>query len=107
MAKFVDLDHRGVETWEDMYDGKLQIHYRQDVAPILEHTKQLRDNDLADKGIKRDMWHYASIPPVVMMEWKNKYGVDLFNRDHEKQVFKLLNTEYKWLKTTRKMHRGI
>jgi hypothetical protein len=104
LAKFVDIDHRGVETWEDVYDGHQQIHYRQDVEPILDYTRELRNSGLADRGIKKDMWHYAQIPPVVMMEWKNKYGVDLFNKDHLKAVYRLLNTEYQHLKTTTKNH---
>ena len=105
MAKFVDYDpSRGVETWEDTYDGKLQIHYRQDVEPVLEYTRQLRNSGLADQGIKRDMWHYAQIPPVIIMEMRFKHGVDLFNRDHEKKVFELINREYPHLKTTNKHH---
>jgi hypothetical protein len=80
------------------------VHYRQDVEPILEYTKKLRNDNLTDSGIKRDMWHYAQIPPVVMLEWRHKYGVDLFNRDHEPAVFRLLNTEYQHLKTTTKNH---
>jgi hypothetical protein len=95
---------RGVETWEDMYDGKLQVHYRQDVEPVLEYTKMLRNSGLADQGIKRDMWHYAQIPPVVIMEMRFKHGVDIFNRDHEKKVFELINREYPHLKTTNKHH---
>lgn len=105
MARFVDYDpDRGVETWEDMYDGKLQIHYRQDVEPVLEYTKMLRNSGLADQGIKRDMWHYAQIPPVVIMEMRFKHGVDVFNRDHEKKVFELINREYPHLRTTNKWH---
>jgi hypothetical protein len=105
MSRFVDYDPtRGVETWEDMYDGKLQIHYRQDVEPVLEYTKALRNSGLADQGIKRDMWHYAQIPPVVIMEMRFKHGVDIFNRDHEKKVFELINREYPHLKTTNKNH---
>jgi hypothetical protein len=104
MAKFVEIDDRGVETWEDMNDGHLQVHYRQDVEPVLEYAKTLRINGLTDSGIKRDMWHYAQIPPVVILEMKFKHGVDLFNRDHEKRVFELINREYPHLKTTEKMH---
>ena len=104
MAKFVEIDDRGVETWEDMNDGHLQVHYRQDVEPVLEYAKTLRINGLTDSGIKRDMWHYAQIPPVVILEMKFKHGVDLFNRDHEKRVFELINREYPYLKTTEKMH---
>jgi hypothetical protein len=107
LSKFVDYDPlRGVECWEDMNDGHLQIHHRQDVEPLLDYTRKLRNDGLTDDGIKNDMWHYAQIPPVVMMEWRDKYGVDLFNKDHIQAVYKLLNTEYQYLKTTTKVHWG-
>ena len=106
MAKFVDFDpERGLATYEDRtQDGRLQVHYRQDVEPLLDYTKELRNSGSADLGIKRDMWHYAQIPPVIMMRWKNELGVDLFNKDHLKAVLKLLNTDYRYLKCTDKTH---
>ena len=104
MAKFVEFDDRGVETLEDMYDGHLQIHYRQDVEPILELNKIERNNGLTDYGIKQDLWHYARIPPVVILEMRFKYGVDIFKRDHLKKALQLINTEYPHLKTTEKTH---
>jgi hypothetical protein len=106
LAKFVEFDPtRGVECWEDYtVDGKLQIHHRQDVEPLLDHTRMLRNDGLTDAGIKNDMWHYACIPTVVMLEWREKFGVDLFNKDHLKAVYRLLNTEYSYLKTTTKHH---
>lgn len=86
------------------HDGKLMVHYEQDVEPILDHTARLRNDGIADRGIKQDMWHYACIPPVVQMEWLVKYGVDFNKKDHLPAVLKLLNTEYKRLKTTTKHH---
>lgn len=74
------------------------------MEPLLDYTRRLRNDGTADLGIKRDMWHYAQIPPVVMMKWKNELGVDLFNKDHLPAVLKLLNTDYKYLKTTNKNH---
>jgi hypothetical protein len=104
MAKFVELDDRGVETWEDEYEGKLQVHYRQDVEPLLEYTRALRNDGATDHGIKNDLWHYAQIPPVIVLEMRFKHGVDIFNRDHMKKAFELINREYPYLKTTEKMH---
>lgn len=104
MAKFVDIDDRGVETYEDMYDGKLQVHYRQDVEPILERNKMLRINGLTDKGIKQDMWLYASIPPVIILKLKFEYGIDIFNKDHMKKAIDVINRDFPYLKTTEKHH---
>lgn len=104
MAKFVDVDERGVATYEDMYDDHLQLHYRQDVEPILEVARTERINGLTDGGIKNDLWLYARIPPVVILEMRFKYGVDVFKKDHLKKAFQLINSEYPWLKCTEKRH---
>jgi hypothetical protein len=82
MAQFVEMDDRGVETWEDMYDGN------EDGAHDLGH----------------DIWHYAQIPAVTILEMRFKHGVDIFNKNHEKRMFQLLNTDYPHLKTTTKTH---
>ncbi len=106
MAKFVDYDpQRGLATYEDMdSSNKLQIHYRQDVEPLLDYTRTLRNEGATDKGIKNDLWHYAQIPQVVILEMRFKHGVDIFNKNHTKRVFELINREYPHLKTTEKMH---
>lgn len=105
MSRFVDFDElRGVETREDMYDGHLQIHYRQDVEPVLELAKTERINGLTDHGIKNDLWLYARIPPVVILDLKFKHGLDVFKRDHLKRVFDVINRDYPYLKCTEKRH---
>lgn len=107
MPKFVDLDDRGVETWEDMYDGKLQVHYRQDVAPILDLAKAERNDGLADKrvnGKAPELRKYATIPPVIILEMRFKHGIDVFDKDHQKRAFELINREYPYLKTTSMTH---
>lgn len=105
MAKFVEYDPlRGMALYEDMNDNHMQVHYRQDVEPLLEYTKLLRNEGATDSGIKNDFWHYAQIPETVILEMRFKHGVDLFNKDHEKRVFELINREYPYLKTTNKHH---
>ena len=105
MATFLDYDPvRGVEQWQAIEDGKLKIHTRQDVEPILELAAIERNNGLTDYGIKKDLWLYARIPPVVILEIKYKYGVDIFKRDHLKCALTLINTEYPHLKCTEKKH---
>jgi hypothetical protein len=107
MAKFVEMDDRGVETWEDMYDGKLQVHYRQDVEPVLDLAKIERNYGLADKkvnGQSEDMRLYARIPAVTILELRFKHGIDVFDKDHQKRLFQLINTEYPALKTTTLTH---
>lgn len=105
MSKFVDYDaDRGLATYEDSYDGHIQLHYRQDVEQVLEVAKAERINGLTDHGIKEDLWLYARIPPVIILEMRFKHGVDIFKRDHMKRAFELINREYPYLKTTEKRH---
>jgi hypothetical protein len=105
MAKFVDYDaDRGLATYEDSYDGHIQLHYRQDVESVLETARTERINGLTDHGIKEDLWLYARIPPVIILEMRFKHGVDIFKRDHMKRAFELINREYPYLKTTEKRH---
>jgi len=107
MPTFLDYDPlRGLEQWQDSTygDNRLQIHYRQDVEPVLELAKTERINGLTDKGIKNDMWLYARIPPVVILKLKYEYGVDIFKKDHMKKAFEIINRDFPYLKTTKKRH---
>ncbi len=89
-------------------EGKMRITHEQDVSAIIDGNKRLANNvDFSRRGIKNDMWHYATIPNVVAMKWLNEKGVDIFNKDHRKKVFALLNDpEYTYLKTTTLTHNG-
>lgn len=112
MAQFLDYDPiRGVEQLEDTTDvggrGRLQIHYRQDVEPILDLAKYERNNGLADKHGKesgQDIYLYARIPPVIILKLKYEYGVDVFKRDHMKRAFEIINRDFPLLKCTDKTH---
>ena|GEM_PF-1207759 len=43
----------------------------------------------------------AKIPLFVVEMWKKQYGIDVFNKDHEKAVERLLNNpDLRYLKTT-------
>ena len=96
------LSRRGpVETWyHEQPDGTFVIETRQDVAPVLERNKALQT---ADDGFtpSRDMARVASIPVVVQREWLKRYGVNVFDRDNEKRVRRLLNDpEWRYLRTS-------
>jgi hypothetical protein len=78
----------------------------QDVEPFLEANKLLQnDENYSKQGIKEGWWHYAHLPAVIIEKFMNEHGVDVFNRDHDRKKYQLLNQpEYKYLKTTTKMH---
>lgn len=49
---------------------------------------------------KKNMWKVASIPNIVIEQWK-KEGIDLFkDEDWPKVQAKLNDPEYKWLRTS-------
>lgn len=110
MAKLL-LDHNpltGERTWFEFnnHDNLVNITHEQDVDQHLDLAHALAvDDDLTKQGIKKDMWRYAHVPNTVIIEMKQKHGVDFFDRNDAAKVFDLLNTEYKRFKTTNKTHR--
>ncbi|MGJ3625968.1 hypothetical protein AB5I41_01525 [Sphingomonas sp. MMS24-JH45] len=53
--------------------GTWNLRYEQDVSPVSDRNKAAQ----ADSWDRREeMWHAAHIPAVVLMEWKNKHGVE-------------------------------
>lgn len=97
--QLLDFDpETGIRTYHhfDEATEKAAIETVQDVAPILEKNKALK-NDGFDK--RSDLWHAATIPAVVQLEWMTKFGVDLYNKDHFPAVKRLLNSsEYSHLR---------
>ncbi len=87
-------------------DDSITIGHHQDVTPILEWNKSLAlDTARTKDGMRESFWHYAKIPNVVAMKWKIEHGVDIFDRNHEKAMFRLLNDpENMYLRSTDKRH---
>lgn len=84
----------------DEGSGGFAVETTQDVEPFLERNKQLR-NDTDGFTPSRDMKYIANIPNVVIEKWLNEHGVNLFNKDHEPAVRRLLNDpEWRHLRTS-------
>lgn len=99
-------DMTGVTTYFDYDPVKDQaiLSYEQDVSGFLDRMNEIRNNpDISAKGIKEDWWHYCSIPPVVEMELMKK-NLFLHKPDDMKQIFKIINSDYPYLKSTTKTH---
>ena len=98
MRRLLDYDPlSGMKTWHD-FDEATQttiIQYEDDVQPVLDACK--RDNNHADKKLG-EMAHVASVPPSIQMEWKAKFGIEMWNPDQKKAVARLLDGDYKYLK---------
>ena len=82
------------------------IGHHQDTTPIIEENKKaILEIDHHKFQAKNEWAHYAKVPNIVILEWKQKYGVDFFNRDDWPRVMKLINSrEYADLKRTTYKH---
>ena len=89
----------------DPHTGESTIETVQDVEPYLEVNKKLQNMpEYSKQGMKDEFLHYAFIPDSIILKWKVELGIDVYNPNDKKAVFKLLNDpEYLYLKTT-KMH---
>lgn len=111
MKRILEYDPwSGITTTFD-YDSSTDttILYReQDVSAILDLNKALaNETEHTRRGIKSGWWHYATIPNIVIEKWLREFGVNAYDKDHEKAVYRLLNQpEYRYLKTTAGMHWG-
>ena len=91
----------------DDHTNQVVITHEQTIQPHLDYAHELAmDEERTKTGMRKDFWHYAHVPNSVIMEMKMKHGVDFFDRNDSKRVFHLLNTEYKRVKTTTKIHHG-
>ena len=88
------------------HDDNVTITHEQDVSEHLKlaHADSV-DTQLTRDGMRKDMWKYAHVPNSVIVEMKQKHGVDFFDRNDAAKVFDLLNTEYARFKTTTKVHK--
>jgi hypothetical protein len=115
VAQLLDWDPlRGLQQLEDTDgvggEGRLQIHYRQDVEPVLELAKYERINGIADKvgkQSKQDIYLYARIPPVLILKLKYEHGIDVFSKDKDqlRKAMKVIDECYPAVKCTDKVHR--
>ena len=109
--RIVDYDpFTGITTSVDYCNSSdtTIVSAEQDVSKLLDANKVMQNDDSYWKsGVKNSWAHYASYPAIVIEKWLNEFGVNVFDKDHQKKVMELTNRpEYKYLKTTTKMIRG-
>lgn len=92
-----------IEAEEDT--GKVHIHTSMDVGPILKAAAEMRAQGITDQRAKKDFFfiNYAFIPATVQLELLKK-GIDINKKDHVERVYKEINSNYPYLKTTFKNH---
>lgn len=96
----------GVKTYFDYDPIKDQalLTYEQDVSGFLDRMNDIRNTpEISANGIKEEWWHYCSIPEVVEIDLMNR-GLYLHNKNHFKDIMKIINSDYPYLKATTKTH---
>lgn len=95
-----DGSFNGLRKWMRVLEedeGTAQVAYQQ-----INLQQTLDANRRADaEGFDRrsEMWHAATIPPIVEIEWLTKYGIRMHDPNHAAGVKRLLNSsEYSHLK---------
>jgi hypothetical protein len=72
----------------------------QDVAPYLDANKAAYNDGTNGYTPSRELRHVAEIPFIVALEWMNKFGVNVFDKNHKPAVRRLLNSsDYLYLRT--------
>ena len=103
MKRILDIDRDAKQVTYHHYnhDTKVTtIETVQDVAPFLRVTQAERNrvdggamglNEISRQQIKDGWWHVARVPASVQVIWRQRYGVDIFNKHQQKEVRRLLN----------------
>lgn len=105
MAEFFDFNPGNgmwYEVEDDLQTGNLIIHTKADAQPSLDWAKKQRNNGLNDKGGARDgsdLKHYATISAAQILAMRKK-GIDVWNRDHTKDVIREIERNYPLCKVT-------
>ena len=78
--------------------GEFAIEHIENIQPLIDQNKKLQNED---HSVRDEFRLSARIPMTVVYEWKNTFGVDIYNKNHAQAVKKLLNSpDYRYLKTT-------
>lgn len=85
--QYYGVDADGQEYLIDEFD-------RGDTRAIVDQNKRIEG-----AGMGKDMRLAASIPVAVQYEWIDKYGVNMWDKNHAPAVKRLLNSnEYRYLR---------
>lgn len=104
MAKTYEYDplQGKYTTIEDHHDGGLIIKDVQDVNPLLNYAKDMRNSGKNDKV--GEFNHYAVISPVIEQEIKQKYGISIYDKNHTKKLISIIESDYPGIKVTNLKH---
>lgn len=104
-GEFFDYDPlTGLEERYEFQDGKIHMHTYQDVEPVLEKAKAVRNLGMSDEAwAKQGFASYAEVPLIVVGQMMKK-GINIFDPNHLGATLREINQNYPWLKMTDKHH---
>jgi len=111
MSTFLDYDPvSGIAHYMD-YDeatGDASIHTVQDIEPVLEYNKRLKNDSEQNlkTGVRKGWWLYAKVPAVVELKMRAK-GINLRDPTATKRIMQEINEHYPACKVTEANHGGI
>lgn len=83
----------------DDSERKVHVQRQSDVTANIESNK--REYNVNRRGREGLGDKVADIPMGVVLEWKQRFGLDFFNRDHWHAILrKLDDPEWRYLRTT-------
>lgn len=92
----------GIRKVEGFKDNLLVIQEFQDLEPIVERTKALRNADeYTANGIKANFWHVGHIPDVVCNQLR-QHGVDVMTAPIKDILAKVRELGLEYFITTKK-----
>lgn len=91
----------GITTWYEGDGASFKIGYTQDVSRNIEQNKRLQNTpEYKRHGIKNDWYHFAHVPAIVLMQFKDKHNLDWQKKEDLPKIEKLLmSREYCHLRT--------
>ena len=100
------LDRSGAtERWHywEPNENRGVVEVRQDCNAIIERNKALaNDSEYSRLGIKKEWWHIATVPNIVINKWLVEHGVNFYNPDHWPKIKKLMSSrDYEYLRPTK------
>lgn len=103
MAELFEIDPiTGIRTETSFNDetGEMTLIRSADAEDVLNFARDARNEaGLNREGIAEGWWLYAKIPPIVMLQMRAK-GINIFNKEDQKLMFRELNEHYPHLKCT-------
>ena len=102
MSDFMEISPDGIKTdfkWNESAQEYTLVR-TQDVEPVLDNAAESR-NELGvnSKDIKKGWWHYAMLPPIVILQMKAK-GINVFDKNDQERMLAEINSNYPHLKMT-------